>query len=80
MGLYKTMCRHINLYNIKKALYQFSCKQPKKPQHQSYPAQEWTNGADDYKMKPINTSQELRTEILNIIDCIIANFYIIRAG
>ena len=57
--------RYVDIYMpgyVKESLRQFSHKTPKKPQHQPYPAAERTNGANDQKMKPLNTSPELPTE------------------
>ena len=47
---------------VKEALYQFIHKTPKNPQHQLYTAPEWKYGADDQKIKPLNTSPQLPTE------------------
>ena len=55
----------------KESLHQFCHKTPIKPQHQIYSAPEWTYGADAQKMKPLDTSPELPTEIVKTIERII---------
>ena len=66
---------------VREALQQFGHKTPITPQHQPYPASERTYGANAQKIKPLNTSPAISTEILKIIEHIIGKFlYYARVG